>query len=357
MTADIAKAEGAIAEAVRQHYERGEHTVICGHGSKHFYGNNNGEGAQTLSTTALDGIIEYEPGELFVGVWAGTSICQVKRLLKQNRQMLAFDPPLFGGRGTIGGAVAAGLSGPGRFYYGGVRDAMLGVSMINGFGELLHFGGRVIKNVAGYDISRLNAGALGTLGMLTRVYLRTAPMPPVQTTRALPMAAKDAATYPHKLTRQSVALSASFYDGEVLYLRLPMAAAKAIGGEEVDNALWQSIRDHTHSFFAARKEDEPLWRLSVPYGTSRPPAKGKEVCQWRGELIWSLDNSQSAKQIREAARADGKGGSATLFVKGKLQNENTFDTPPPPILQLHKELKKAFDPRAVFNRGRMHPDY
>lgn len=348
MPADNTAAECAIAETIRRHYQDGGNVVICGHGSKSFYGNNN-KSAQTLSTSALDGIIEYEPGELFVGVWAATPVAEVKSLLKQNRQMLAFDPPLFGGKGTIGGAVAAGLCGPGRFCHGGVRDAMLGISVINGCGQLLHFGGRVIKNVAGYDISRLNAGALGTLGLLTRIYLRTAPIPPMPTTRALTMTAEVATTYAHKLMRQSVAISASFYDGEVLYLRAPESATKIIGGEQVDNTLWEDIRDHKHPFFAERKDDEPLWRIAVPHGSPYPLTKGKEVCEWRGEIIWSKDNNKSAQQMRQNA-------DAVLFYKGNMQNESTFPPPPPPIMQLHKRLKNAFDPGGVFNRGRMHKD-
>lgn len=348
MPKDQTTAEQELAATIARHNERGEHIVIRGHNSKHFYGNNNAD-APVLSTTALDGIIEYEPGELFVGAFAGTPITTIKTLLQQNRQMLAFDPPLFGGKGTIGGAVAAGLSGPGRFYYGGIRDAMLGISVINGGGELLHFGGRVIKNVAGYDISRLNAGAMGTLGLLTRLYLRTAPIPQAQTTYALSTTAKAASTMAHKLTRQSVAVSASFYDGEVLYLRAPEVAAKTIGGEQVDNALWENIRDHQHPFFTARKDGEALWKLAVPHGKDYPLTKGKEVCEWRGEIIWSKDNDKSMQQRRA-------GMDAVLFYKGN-KDESTFPPPPPPIMQIHKRLKNAFDPGGVFNRGRMFADY
>ena len=346
--------ETETAAAIRRHYQKRERIIVRGHGSKDFYGNLNNDSAQVISTTALDGVIEYEPGELFIGVWAGTAITAICDLLRENRQMLAFDPPAFGGRGTMGGAVAAGLAGPGRFCYGGVRDAILGISLINGCGELLRFGGRVIKNVAGYDISRLNAGAMGTLGLITKIYLRTAPLPTQQTTRALQMTAQNAATYTTKLTRQ-VALSASFYDGETLYLRQPESATKQTGGEQADNTIWQTIRDQTHPFFANRENAAPLWRIVMPPTKTRPPKNGKEASEWRGELLWSQDNEQTPAQIRTNARKDG--GNATLFHKGNLQTDPAFDTPPPALFNLQKEIKKAFDPHGIFNPGRLHPDY
>ncbi len=377
--------EKALAEIVRSRYETQTAVVLRGHGSKDFYGNrdngydnadgnsdgnggdgNNGNRPHILETatgeTALCGILEYEPSELFVGVWAGTPIAQVRTELAKNRQMLAFDPPMFGGAGTVGGALACGLAGPGRAFYGGARDAMLGVTLINGTGEILRFGGRVIKNVAGYDISRLSVGALGTLGIVSRAFLRVAPAPAGEETRKLQMNASEAPAFLQKLARAGAAPSASFHDGEVLHLRFSSSAedaswaAKIAGGETGDNSLWAKVRDHEHPFFQTGS-GKRLWRLSVSPGTAQSPAPGADASEWNGALIWSRAE-KPASAMREFARANG--GAACLFRKAKNGGDaaaEVFQKPPAAVMRLQQEIKTAFDPARIFNRGRLYREW
>ena len=350
--------EQTLAQTIRDCNARGETVAIRGHNSKHFYGNQT-QTAHTINTTGdnpLAGIIEYEPSELYVGAWAGTPLDDIRKLLADNRQILPFDPPTFNNKGTIGGAIAAGLSGPSRVAGGGVRDAMLGITLVNGEGEILNFGGRVIKNVAGYDISRLNAGAMGTLGLITRAYVRAAPAPAAETTRALQMPPNKSAAYLQKLARAGATISATFHDGEMLYLRLSSSTggigkmSKHAGGEECGNELWRQLRDHEHPFFRARKENETLWRISLPPNSGYEITKGEQVCEWNNALIWSRAN-KPANEMRALAKQHN--GSACLFYKGGSK-EDTFERPPETSLRLQKELKKAFDPKGILNPHRLH---
>jgi len=248
---------------------------LRGGGSKAFYGRRC-EG-QPLDLAGHRGIVSYEPSELVVTARAGTPLAEIETALADNGQLLPFEPPHFGPGATLGGMVAAGLSGPRRPWGGSVRDAVLGVKLLNGKGEVLRFGGQVMKNVAGYDLSRLMAGALGTLGVLLEVSLKVLPRPAEERTRAFELDAEAAAARQIEWGRLPLSLSGTLYDGERLFVRLcgstqgVAAGLEALGGEEVTDGPWRGAREQTLPFFQG---DGPLWRLSLPAAASALKREG-----------------------------------------------------------------------------------
>jgi len=328
---------------------------IIGGGTKAFYGR--APQGEPLSVAGHSGILSYEPTELVVTARSGTPLADVEAALAANGQMLAFEPPHFGAGATLGGCVASGLSGPRRPYGGAARDHVLGVRLLNGRGEILRFGGEVMKNVAGYDLSRLMVGALGTLGVLLEVSLKVLPKPPVEITLRQDGTAARAIEAVNRWAGQPLPISAALFDGEQLYLRLSgtesgvRAARSRIGGEpQADgDAFWQRLREHRHAFFESRLA---LWRLSVPPATPPLDLPGKSLLDWGGAQRWLLSDAPSA-QIRAAASAVG--GHATLFRGGDRTGE-VFHPLAPVIASLHQRLKAAFDPDGLFNRGRLYAD-
>lgn len=329
---------------------------LRGGGSKDFYGGRL-EG-EVLDVSALSGITHYEPTELVISARTGTPVAELERELAMHDQMLAFEPPRFGGRATLGGAVASGLSGPRRAYCGALRDFVLGVEMIDGRGELLRFGGRVIKNVAGFDVSRLMAGSLGTLGLLTEVTLKTVPCPRAQCTLRLEMeqpAAIESMT--HWATRP-LPISATVWHEGLLSVRLAgaesavRAAQQTLGGEIVAGAdpYWEDVREQRLEFFVTAGE---LWRVSLPAHTPALPLAGAPLMEWGGSLRW-LAGPQDDSALR--ALATRLGGHATLYRKPVRPPEGPFQPLTAAMLTLHKRLKFAFDPAGILNRGRLHPD-
>jgi glycolate oxidase FAD binding subunit len=327
---------------------------IRGGGSKDFYG-----GAlrgDVLDMAAYSGIVAYEPRELVLTVRAGTPLAQVESALAAERQMLPFEPPHFaGGTATIGGTVAAGLSGPRRPYAGAVRDFVLGARIVNGKAEDLSFGGRVIKNVAGYDVSRLMAGALGTLGAITEVSFKVLPRPPSEVTLGYQVDEAEAIRRVNAWAGQPLPITATAWLGGRLLVRLAGAqsavhAARAkMGGDEATDLpdFWPALRDHRIAFFAG---DEPLWRVSVPQTTPPMDLGATPLVEWGGGLRW-LRGANDAVRIRaEAARA---GGHATLF-RGGDKSVGVFQPLAPALLKIHQRLKSAFDPAGIFNPGRMY---
>jgi glycolate oxidase FAD binding subunit len=341
-----------LAERIRDHAARRAPLRIRGGGTKDFYGARL-EG-EPLDVSGYAGIVAYEPRELVLTVKAGTRLADIERALAAEGQALAFEPPRFGEAATIGGTVACNLSGPRRPYAGAARDFVLGARIVNGKGEDLSFGGRVIKNVAGYDVSRLMAGALGTLGVLTELSFKVLPGPAAEATLAFEMDEARMIETVNKWAGQPLPLSATAWEAGVLRVRLSgaasaVAAARAkLGGTDVADgpSYWEGLREHRLPFFGG---DRPLWRLSVAQ-TAAPIAAGHpQLIEWGGGLRWvsgPLDVSR-ARECAAAAR-----GHATLF-RGGNRGAGVFHPLAPAIAKIHRRLKEAFDPAGILNPGRM----
>ena len=331
---------------------------IVGGGSKTFYGNET-QGVP-LYTSKHTGIIAYEPSELVITVRSGTRLQDIEALLAEHEQMLAFEPPCFNGKSTIGGAVAAGLAGPARAWRGTVRDHLLGTKILTGAGQIGQFGGQVMKNVAGYDVSRLMAGAMGTLGVLLEVSLKVVPKPKAEITLALDIDDKAAYELLATLRYSSTPLSATCYFDGCLYLRLSgennavMHSKNQLGGEVITNSdqFWLAVRNQTHEFF--QQYDRPLWRLSFPpAATGMGRLEGNSLIEWGGSQRWVYTNIP-VNLIRNIAEK-GK-GHATLY-RGKLPGVNPFHPLPEAMRNLQQRLKQAMDPQGIFNPGRMYRDW
>lgn len=347
--------------------ENGRPLRIRGGDSKAFYGRP--VEAEVLDTSAWCGIVSYEPTELVVVARAGTPLVELETELRRHGQCLPFEPPHFDAGATVGGMVAAGLSGPRRASVGAVRDYMLGVKMIDGKGELLGFGGQVMKNVAGYDVPRLMAGSLGTLGLLTEVSLKVLPLPPASMTLRYAMSESEALWQLNAWAGKPLPIAASAWYGGELTLRLSgavaavRAARETLGGEEVADAgaFWESVREQSHAFFAG---DAPLWRLSVASTTPSLDAFGPQLIEWGGAQRWLRGEHDPAALRDQAASA---GGHATLFrapdvlraQSGALSGalSGVFQPLSAPLQRIHLNLKKAFDPHGVFNVGRMYSEF
>jgi len=358
----------SLAERVRNAAATGTPLRIRGGGSKDFYGEP--ASGEELSTLPLSGIVSYEPSELVVTARAGARLAELEALLAREGQCLAFEPPHFADGATVGGMVAAGLAGPARASVGSVRDFVLGVSMINGRGESLTFGGQVMKNVAGYDVSRLMAGALGTLGLITEVSLKVLPVPPAEATLAFEMTQTQALQALNQWGGRPLPLNASCWRpgdaGGTLWLRLRGAVAavdaacRALGGERVPDdeadTHWLACRDQRLPWFAQRGEHD-LWRVSVAQTAPVLDLPEAPLIEWHGAQRWVRAKSGDAARIREAAQRGG--GHATLFAAGAGARPaiSRFAPLVPPLDRIHRELKRQFDPAGVFNRGRMYADF
>ncbi|HYW57007.1 MAG TPA: glycolate oxidase subunit GlcE [Polaromonas sp.] len=342
---------------------------IRGGGSKDFYGEP--AAGALLETASLNGITSYEPTELVVTVKAGTPLAELEALLAASGQCLPFEPPHFAGGATVGGMVAAGLSGPARASVGAVRDYVLGVTLLNGKGELLTFGGQVMKNVAGYDVSRLLVGALGTLGLIVEVSLKVVPMAPAEATLKFAMSQSQALKQLNAWGAHPLPLNASCWVDDAgaatLYLRLRgavaavEAACKTMGGDRLDNAAvapdWTLCRDQKLPWFVERG-DRDLWRLSVPQTAPVLDLPEQPLVEWHGAERWVRAAPEDGQRIRAAAGAVG--GSATLFIASPargIRANGRFNALKPPLDRIHRQLKREFDPAGIFNRGRMYPDF
>lgn len=336
---------------------------IHGGGTKHFYGNPiKGQGnTQLVDATAYHGIIDYEPTELVVTARVGTRLADLEAALDQHGQMLAFEPPYFGESATLGGCVATGLSGPRRAAAGSTRDFVLGVRMLNGQGEDLSFGGQVMKNVAGYDISRLMAGSMGTLGMLLEVSLKVLPKPAAEITLCMQMNETVAIEKMNQWAGRPLPISATCYVNDKLFIRLSgtesavRAAQIKLGGEELREGeiFWRSVREQTHVFF---QSDMPLWRLSVKSTIPPLSLSGKQLMEWNGGLRWlQFNDDVKAEIIRKTAK--DAGGHAILFRSNKSESDiSVFHPLDPGMLRIHRALKEKFDPSGIFNPGRLYPE-
>lgn len=330
-------------------------TCLCitGGGSKSFYGRI--AVGDPINTANHSGIIKYEPTELVLTARAGTLLQDIERTLDEHNQLLPFEPPHFNNTATLGGTIATGLAGPARPYRGAVRDFVLGVQCLTGHGEVLKFGGEVMKNVAGFDASRLMTGAMGTLGILLEVTLKILPKPVRELTLVYDCRLTEALTKMNEWAGRPLPLSALVFDGERLYVRLSGTkagidnACRLMGGEvhTENEQFWRGIREHQHVFF---RTDEPLWRISVPPATPPLDIDGKWLIDWGGAQRW-LKTDRGMDDIR--AKVANVGGHAMLF-RGGDRTENTFHSLPANLFNIHKNLKAAFDPHGILNPGRLY---
>ena len=359
----------SLSDRVRAASASGTALRIRGGASKEFYGEpSQGE---LLDTRGITGVTSYEPSELVVTVRAGTPLAELEALLASKGQCLPFEPPHFGAAATVGGMVASGLSGPARASVGSVRDYVLGVTMLNGRGDLLTFGGQVMKNVAGYDVSRLIAGSLGTLGLIVEVSLKVLPVAPAEATLKFAMSQAEALRQLNDWGGQPLPLNASCWveDAGVgtLFLRLRgalaavEAACRKLGGERQDNALvapdWSLCREQRLPWFLERGERE-LWRLSVPQAAPELDLPEPPLVEWQGGQRWVRVAREQGERLRQASKAVG--GHATRFraLDGADATTSGRFQPLDPVLQrIHRELKREFDPAGIFNRGRLYPDF
>jgi glycolate oxidase FAD binding subunit len=337
--------------------------LIRGGGTKDFYGE--APKGTPLDTTALTGISDYAPSELVVTVRGGTPLAELEATLASRGQCLAFEPPRFASSGTVGGMVATGLAGPARAYVGGIRDYVLGATIMNGRAEVLSFGGRVMKNVAGYDVARLYAGSMGVLGVILEVSLKVLPIPPKVKTLRFELDQAEALKRLRGWGRQPLPISASAWWDGMLILRLAGAqaavqtAVAALGGEVIEQTLadnfWRGLRDHRDEFFQGAEKavaaGATLWRVSVPQKTKPLQLSGEQLIEWGGAQRWVV-TSAPANVLRETAALAG--GHATVFRGDKRAGAMA---PLPPVQQrIQRELKESFDPERLFNPGRLYPD-
>ncbi len=366
--ADLAE---ELAERVRAAHATATPLCIVAGGTKTWLGRP--VQGERLDVTGHRGIVAYEPTELVLTARAGTPLAEIEAVLAERGQCLAFEPPHFasprpGGEGsqpdafpppprgeraaTLGGTVACNLSGPARPYAGACRDFVLGVRIINGRGEVLRFGGEVMKNVAGYDLPRLMAGAQGTLGVLLEVSLKVLPRPPLASTLALELDAVTALARFNAWAGQPLPITAAGHDGERAYARLGgaeaavQAARLKLGGETIDDGetFWAAVRELRHGFFRASGS---LWRLSLPPAAPLA-AHARQFIDWGGAQRWVYSEHPLWEQAAAA------GGHASLY--RSPDRERVFQPLSPAMLALHRRLKAAFDPKGILNPGRLYPE-
>lgn len=354
----------ALLERVSEACQTKSPLRLVGGDSKKFLGNAVDEAQTELSIAGHTGIISYEPTELVVTVRAGTPLKELNETLSAAGQMLPFEPPEFGGS-TIGGVLACGLSGPRRPFFGSARDYVLGMRVINGQAQDLSFGGEVMKNVAGYDVSRVQVGAWGTLGVLLDMSMKVLPKPAKELTLRQSTKAHACNEFA-SLLRQPLPLSAAMLVDDARYLRLSGsdtavdAAAAKLGGDiiENDHALWTSIKDHTHEFFTQGVKthggDKALWRISVADYVPSIDLSGQWLYDWAGAQRW-LKTTEKAEQIYEVVARHG--GHATRYSASDDPLQPAFQPVEDPMRRLQSRVRDSFDPDRLFNRGRFHPEF
>lgn len=336
-----------IRDQVLAALENAAPLAIRGGGSKAFYADP-GAG-EPLEMTGHQGIVNYDPGELVMTCRAGTRLEEVRTVLAENGQHLPFEPPAFGEIATIGGTVACGFSGPCRPWAGALRDYLLGVKIINGRGEILSFGGQVMKNVAGYDVSRLMAGARGTLGVLLETSFKVLPLPAKELTLEFNTSHNRAVTRMNEWSGQPLPLSAAAWQEGIMRIRLSGAASEvdsAAGKLKPENVLdsnawWRDLREHSLPFFSS---DLPLWRISVPPASTPWEVLGEFLVDWGGAQHW-YKTQEPAEEIHRHAGAAG--GHAVLF-RGP-PDVAKFHPLPGAAARLQERVRAAFDPQGIFN--------
>lgn len=358
---------------------------LRGGGSKAFHTGftDSADATSVLDTRSLRGVVSYEPSELVVTVGAGTPLAELEALLATHGQCLPFEPPHYrwsngpegqAAEATVGGMVASALAGPARASVGSVRDYVLGLQLINGLAQPLTFGGQVMKNVAGYDVSRLMAGSQGTLGLITRVSLKVLPRAPAEATLCFSMNAADALEQLHRWGGRPLPLNASCWvrddtaaagPVDLLFVRLRGAHAAVEAacttmlaeapGQRMDNAVaqpdWERCRNHELPFFARPHDPSlALWRVSVPQTAPVLSLAWPQLLEWHGGLRWLWAPLDAASVIQSAAQAVG--GTARIFVgprNGAAIGPASAEQPA--VAAITQRLKTAFDPHGIFNPG------
>jgi len=345
-------ASAALLEQVNQALQNATPLRIQGGNSKAFLGRE--VAGEIIDTRAHRGIVTYDPTELVITARAGTPLSELCAALEAAGQMLPCEPPSYSEDATVGGMIAAGLSGPRRPWSGSVRDYVLGTRVITGLGKHLRFGGEVMKNVAGYDLSRLLVGSYGCLGLLTEVSLKVLPKPRMCSSIALEMDVDRALLNLAEWGQQPIPISAASHDGRVLRLRLEggegsvAAAHDRLGGELLDPTYWRELNEQRLAFF---NEGLPLWRLSLPNNTGALVLPGEQLIDWGGAQRW-LKSDADAETIR--AIVTEVGGHATCYSHGV--SESPFQPLANPLLRYHRQLKEQLDPQGIFNPGRMYAE-
>lgn len=350
---DIASQFGAHIRAAAQ---AGQPLRLRGGGTKDWYGG--ALDGDVLDTRAYTGVVSYEPTELVITARCGTPLADIETLLAAHNQMLAFEPPRFGLDSTVGGVVAAALSGPRRASAGAVRDFVLGAVLMDGRGEALRFGGQVMKNVAGYDVSRLLAGSLGTLGLILEVSLKVLPRPVCEASLRFAMSEIEALTKLNQWAGQPLPLSASCWHAGVLTIRLSgaeaavSAARRTLGGDEVPDAaaFWSALRDQTHCFFDAGT----VWRLSVPSAASAIIVGGEQLIEWGGAQRWLKLADHGAGDVDAIRRTVAAAGGHATRYRSSDKQAGVFHPQAAAVAAIHHRLKAAFDPAGIFNPGRLY---
>ena len=342
----------ALLEQVNQALQNATPLRIQGSNSKAFLGRI--VAGEVLDTRTHRGIVSYDPTELVITARCGTPLSELADVLDDAQQMLACEPPSFGEDATVGGMIACGLSGPRRPWSGSVRDFVLGTRVITGHGKHLRFGGEVMKNVAGYDLSRLMAGSYGALGLVTEVSLKVLPKPRQCLSISLEMDSDRALQRLAEWGQQPLPISAACHDGQHLHLRLEggegsvAAAHDRLGGELLDASYWGDLNEHRLDFF---DEDQPLWRLSLPHNTPRLSLPGVQLIDWGGAQRW-LKSEAQASFIRKIVGEVG--GHVTSYSHGLI--DSPFQPLPAALMRYHQNLKQQLDPRGIFNPGRLYAE-
>lgn len=326
---------------------------IAGSGSKSFLGHANRE--MQIDVRSHRGIVEYDPRELVLTARSGTTLHKIEATLSESGQMLAFEPPHFGAGATLGGTIACALSGPRRPYSGSARDFVLGCKLLNGHGEILSFGGQVMKNVAGYDVSRLMAGAYGTLGIMLEISLKVLPRPAASITVARVCSPADAVIYMSTLLSKPYPVDAACYHAELCYVRISGSAQAVrearnkIPGDVVQNAeaFWHALREHELPFF---HHHSSLYRIMVKPATPPLSIEGAWLLDWGGAQRWLYSDEDTAT-VRHSVELAG--GHVTIY-RGGNQADEIFQPLPAPLLKMHQRLKAGFDPKNIFNHGRLY---
>lgn len=342
-----------LVDRVKQASAQGTKLRIVGGGSKDFMGRETQ--GDPVSLAEHGGIVSYQPIELVLTARAGTPLTDIEAALAEHNQMLAFEPPLFNGKATLGGTLACHLSGASRPWSGSIRDHVLGIRLINGRAEHLRFGGQVMKNVAGYDVSRMQAGAMGTLGMITEVSLKVMPKPAATLTLCQEMTASQAISEMNRLAGQAKPLTGACWLEGKLYLRLA-GAASAVDSTvrqwsgtvlEEGDAFWRALVEQQLPYFAG---DAPLWRFSVNSHAQHVLPEQAWLLDWGGSQRW-LRGDFATEQLE--ALAEGAGGQVSRY-RGGHRRQEVFHTQPQALRQLHQRLKQALDPNGIFNPGRLY---
>lgn len=344
-----------LSERVRAAFEDKTPLKLIAGATKAFLGET--ADGEPLDVRGHRGVVNYEPGELVMTVRAGTPVAEVETILEAEGQMLAFEPPHYGDAATIGGTVATGLSGPARPFTGAARDFVLGTRIINGRGQTLRFGGEVMKNVAGYDLSRLMAGAYGTLGVLLDISLKVLPLPRTQVTRVFEHDASQALEHFTAWQRQPWPITGACWEKGRTYLRLAGASAavesacRTLGGETLadDTTFWRDLREHRRAFFT--HTDQPLWRLSLPPTAPELALDGDCVIDWGGAQRWLVSDIETTALRRVVKKA---GGHASVY-RGNASPR--FHPLGESLLALQARLKRSLDPAGILNPGRLYPEF